>query len=182
MHARQLLHHVLICQPRASSLSASPGPQLAYGSYATRSCQRSTRSCRLSTCSCRLSTRSCRLSGTDYVYLSNEVTRSFYEELLKIIHEAENALEEIFIDECTNTTKTMICNYYLPPCGDAARLTTPASVCPTACEEQSRRCPSQWTWFQQKLADVMKDPLNCSDTDFLLKFPHSCSNLVRKFL
>ena len=89
-------------------------------------------------------------TGTDYVYLSNEVTRSFYEELLNIIHEAENALEEIFIDECTNTTKTMICNYYLPPCGDAARLTTPTSVCPTACEEQSRRCPSQWTWFALK--------------------------------
>ena len=108
--------------------------------------------------------------SSDYVYLSNEKTPVFYEDLLKTIHEIENTLEETFTNDCINTTEEMMCHYFFPSCGNSTVFEFPTSVCPSDCEEQRHKCPSQWTWFEQKLPIHQ---LNCSAT----KLPHLCTSM-----
>ena len=124
-------------------------------------------------------------TGVDYVFLSNDKTVVFYEQLLKKMDETEHLLEESFTDNCTNTTVRMICHHILPPCGNSTNFKFPTFVCPSACDLQRKECPNQWSWFQQRLNKIFDDPLNCSHTEFL---PNSillsCSNLgmtIRKF-
>ena len=112
------------------------------------------------------------------MYLSNEKTPVFYEDLLKTIHEIENTLEETFTNDCINTTEEMMCHYFFPSCGNSTVFEFPTSVCPSDCEEQRHKCPSQWTWFTQKLSSAVIHQLdNCSHTTFTQNMTYSCSSL-----
>ena len=77
----------------------------------------------------------------------------------------------------------MMCHYFFPSCGNSTVFEFPTSVCPSDCEEQRHKCPSQWTWFQQKLSSAMIHQLdNCSNTTFTQNLSHSCSSVGRLYV
>ena len=90
----------------------------------------------------------------------------------------------IFRDECQAPAEKLLCQYYLPPCGNSTTFETPKSVCKDTCNYLRENCPNEWNvvepFFEQSELSMVHGTtfINCSDTgEYLNPLPHCCSDL-----
>lgn len=115
--------------------------------------------------------------GIDYIYFQRNRLKD-YNKLLHAINDAENRLEDAFHGDCTSSVISVLCHFYLPPCGNSVHFELPTSVCYNECEQLSQTCPDEWSLVQQKLKDEIVEEMTCSNARKLLDpLPHSCSNV-----
>ena len=120
-------------------------------------------------------------SGVDYVYVPWK--RSDYRLLMKALFRARSTFHNIF-DECTEPALHLLCQFYLPTCGNSTHFEPPAAVCPSACRIPSLVCPDEWdraiTVYDASAEFIESynlNLINCSDTgEYLHPVPHCCHN------
>ena len=124
-------------------------------------------------------------SGVDYVYVPWVRGERNYRELMKILFRSGPTFQSTFQD-CKEFESTMhlLCQFYLPPCGNSTHFEPPAAVCPSACRVPSLACPDEWARIltAYEVASTLLSEIayfiNCSDTGVHLHpIPHCCHNV-----
>ena len=87
--------------------------------------------------------------------------------------------------DCIVESRKILCQYYLPTCGNSTIFQPPTSVCQDVCEHFKTQCPqvyqqlSQYfTSNEEDLAPLGLTMINCSNTgDFIDPLKHCCTDL-----
>ena len=121
--------------------------------------------------------------GVDHIYVSYQRTGGNIDRYLEELSEFAGLLTRIF-DECHDSADKILCQYYLPPCGNSTTFEPPKSVCMETCNYLRESCPNQWnnveSFFKQNYRSMVHGTtfINCSDTgEYLNPLPHCCSAL-----
>ena len=105
-------------------------------------------------------------SGEDYVFVKHD--QQFLENLRMIVDVEDELESTVQQDNCVPSTIRLMCQYYLPSCGDRAGFRVPLPVCVEECNELSEKCPIQWNSFLQKALLDCSAIQNISDNLFKL--------------
>ena len=100
-------------------------------------------------------------SGEDYVFVRHD--QQFLENLRMIIDFEDELESTAQQDDCVESTIRLMCQYYLPSCGDRA---VPLPVCEEECNQLSETCPIQWNSFLIKVRADCSGIQNNSDNLF----------------
>ena len=114
--------------------------------------------------------------GIDYVYVTKRLgTQNNISLSLNKNIEAARELISTHNEECMAQVLSLLCAYYLPPCGNATHPQPPPSICKEECGYVQESCRA--TWQAAALAfGSMKPVLSCDDTSKLLyPLPHCCT-------
>ena len=104
----------------------------------------------------------------DYVYISSLLEML---EPLRVIAEYEHQYDVI---GCPQSTLRMVCQLYLPPCGNSTHFEPPISVCSHGCYLQNHICPTYWENWENLLFHTENNLLSCSRAENII--PNSCSD------
>ena len=109
--------------------------------------------------------------GIDYVYARSKLGDQ--RTIAQLLNENIKDLDTITDNPCVKKVFRALCNFYLPPCGNATHPTPPTSICQRECQMVHQKC---WrTWDAVMLALKTIHPrLNCNDTS-CFPVPHCCS-------
>ena len=121
--------------------------------------------------------------GIDYVYtrfiLGNQGS------ITKLLNDKLKAVQgfiPLYDQDCVKQVYRVLCHYYLPPCGNATRPTSPSSICHEECHRVKEECAIVWHSVVSALEDI-KPTINCSDTSKLLfPVPHCCTGALVPFM
>ena len=84
---------------------------------------------------------------------------------------------------CIEEARLVLCQYFLPPCGNSTVFEPPKSVCGGVCDHLRSLCSEEYdkikAYFDSRsdLVDLGFTMINCSNTGQYLDFPHCCSDL-----
>ena len=114
--------------------------------------------------------------GIDSVYARSRLGDQ--STIAQLLNESIKDVERLIADHtdsCVDQVFRVLCNFYLPPCGNATHPVPPSSICQTECEMVLQNC--QTTWDAVMLAFKTVDPIpDCNDTSRLLfPVPNCCT-------
>ncbi|CAI8031474.1 Deleted in malignant brain tumors 1 protein, partial [Geodia barretti] len=114
--------------------------------------------------------------GIDSVYARSRLGDQ--STIAQLLNESIKDVERLIADHadsCVDQVFRALCNFYLPPCGNATHPVPPSSICQTECEMVLQNC--QTTWDAVMLAFKTVDPIpDCNDTSRLLfPVPNCCT-------
>ena len=114
--------------------------------------------------------------GVDFVYISNRIDGT-QNNISQVLNEKIKNLKDIIAThdkDCVDLVFTVICHYYLPPCGNYTHYITPSSLCQEECMYVQKSCHT--TWLAAKLALIDPPFINCDDTSHLIfPLPNCCT-------
>ena len=90
-----------------------------------------------------------------------------------------NLLPQVCIEE----VRLLLCQYFVPPCGNSTVFEPPKSVCGGVCDHVRSLCPQQYdqirSFFDSRsdFVNLGLTLINCSNTGQYLHFLHCCSDL-----
>ena len=115
-------------------------------------------------------------AGVDYVFTAahwasqNETSMTLQHAIpkqLRLISQSDASF-------CYDHLITLICKYYLSPCGTELHQIPPHSICTDDCYAVQRDCPTAWEAIQQGFEKF----INCSNTSALLfPVPNCCTGV-----
>ena len=115
-------------------------------------------------------------AGVDYVFIAahwaseNETSMTLEQAIpkqLKLISHSDASF-------CYDQLNTLICKYYLSPCGTESSQILPRSICSEDCYAVQRDCPTAWDAVQQGFDNF----INCNDTSALFfPLPNCCTGV-----
>ena len=74
---------------------------------------------------------------------------------------------------CHQQLSKIVCNHYLPLCGENNSIYAPKSICPEECSVVMGKCPTEWG----KMGLQYMNFINCNDTSSLLyPLPNCCTD------
>ena len=122
--------------------------------------------------------------NSTYVYLSSLRTGGDFQRYL-LFFEDTRIFFNFIPHNCIHEAREILCNYYLPPCGNETEFEAPTSVCEDVCKHLERLCPQViqeinifFKTNENILAPVGLTMINCSNTgDYLPPLSHCCTNL-----
>ena len=66
---------------------------------------------------------------------------------------------------CNRNARSLLCNYFFPPCGNQSGVHLPLAVCHEECVNISQLCPKTWSEVVQFLNDEEGlEVINCDNT------------------
>ena len=78
-------------------------------------------------------------------------------------------------ESCVKQVYTILCQFYLPTCGNTTYSAAPSSVCQEDCQRVQENCPETWNDVLSVLNNTLPR-LSCNDTSSLLKPIIHCCN------
>ena len=115
-------------------------------------------------------------TGVDYVYISNRLDSS-QSSIVSDLNEALREVDGLMVTDdkdCQEMIYRVICQYYLPSCGNHTHQLPPSSLCQDECEHVQKKCSATWNAFS--LAFNKLQFISCEDTSQLLfPLPHCCT-------
>ncbi|CAI8040127.1 Neurotrypsin, partial [Geodia barretti] len=114
--------------------------------------------------------------GIDHVYARSRLGDQ--NTIAQLLNENLKTVVTVIADHndlCVKQVLRVLCNFYLPPCGNSTHPVPPSSICQEECHMVQEKC--QKTWDALYLAFRSVAPiLNCNDTSSLLfPIPHCCT-------
>ena len=123
-------------------------------------------------------------SGVDYIYIPRTRNHGRYSRLMKdIIMFAPILLGSL--DKCYEVARSIICHFYLPPCGNSTVFELPKSVCEDTCLQVQEACGEEWQrvldMFQQNRIALEREGtsfIDCADPGKQLRpLPYNCTSM-----
>ena len=115
--------------------------------------------------------------GVDFVYISN--SRGSQSDITTLLNDKIKNVENLFAihdDECVKMVFTVLCKYYLPPCGNITLSLPPFSLCQEECAYVQSKCEATWTTASLAFSDDTDQFIDCADTSKLLfPLPNCCT-------
>ena len=126
--------------------------------------------------------------GVDHVFVSYQRTSGNIDTYLDTIQIALGVIRlfsAILQDKCYDPSVRILCQYYLPPCGNSTTFQPPASVCMETCNYLREICPNEWNdviSYMEENESLIRGLglsfINCSNTgEYLNPLPHCCSDV-----
>ena len=122
--------------------------------------------------------------GVDHIYVSYQRTGGDLGRYLDNLRLFAGLITAIFQDECQAPAERILCQYYMPPCGNSTTFEPPKSVCMETCNYLRESCPNEWSgmelYFEDNAFSVVHGTtfINCSNTgEYLNPLPHCCSDV-----
>ena len=88
------------------------------------------------------------------------------------------------LPQCPEEARRVLCQYFLPPCGNLTMFEPPKSICEDVCDYLLTLCPDAYRAvvdFFKSRPDLIELGFyifsSCSNTGDFLDFPHCCSDL-----
>ena len=114
--------------------------------------------------------------GIDYVYARSRLgNQSTIAQLLnKNVREIESVIDD-HDKGCVNLVYRLLCQFYLPSCGNSTHPVRPSSICQKECDMVRKECSDTWDVVMLAFKSV-SPTVDCTDTSNLL-FPvaHCCT-------
>lgn len=111
--------------------------------------------------------------GVDSVYITKSLgTQNDISTILN--DKLQNSLFINHEKDCVDQVFTIICHYYLPPCGTVTNSLPPSSICQEECSQVQSSCQETWDFAKSIFGS---DPfIDCEDTgDLLSPVPNCCT-------
>ena len=116
--------------------------------------------------------------GVDFVYISNTSTFDTQDDVSALLNNKMNNMSDVLAThdkDCVELVSRVICNYYLPLCGEINNEPLPpTSLCQEECLHVQSKCGP--TWKAIELAFGHDKFIECNDTSRLLfPVPNCCT-------
>lgn len=123
--------------------------------------------------------------GVDHIFVSYRRTGGNIDRYLDRIEVTAGLVLAVFRDECQDAAVRVLCQFFLPPCGNSTIFEPPTSVCMEACNYLRDTCPTEWDQviaiFEENDSEIRPygaNFINCRNTgEYLNPLPHCCSDV-----
>ena len=96
-----------------------------------------------------------------------------------LLHQLNRVLALILLDnqECIAMIKSIVCHYFLPPCGANGTMHLPRGVCSEECSQVQDSCSEEWMKISNDLGFSSLEVINCTTTQsYLSPLPACCTS------
>ena len=122
--------------------------------------------------------------GVDRFFVANDRLGGNANRYIRYFDDPQHKLAFNIVPECPEEARRVVCQYFLPPCGNVTMFEPPKSICEDVCDYLITSCSVAYRaivdYFKNR-ADLIELGFNffnsCSNTGDFLDFPHCCSDL-----